>query len=206
VIVLAESNFVLELALQQEQFEHAERILQLAENKHLRLVVPACSLMEPYQTLIRRRHERKEFRRRLQDEIKLLERSALHNRMNATSEHIAQILDAGTEIEMESLEKTIDRLMRICTVPELSLEIVRLGQAMQLGYGLEPQDAIVFASIDTVLNGLGTSTKVFVNKNSKDFATPLIEGRLEKHGCRLITSFSNACEYIQNELRGKIVH
>jgi predicted nucleic acid-binding protein len=70
VIVLAESNFVLELALQQEQFEHAERILQLAENRHLRLVVPACSLMEPYQTLLRRRHERKEFRRRLQDEIK----------------------------------------------------------------------------------------------------------------------------------------
>jgi predicted nucleic acid-binding protein len=206
VIVLAESNFVLELALQQEQFEHTEKILQLAENKHLQLVVPACSLMEPYQTLIRRRHERKEFRRRLQDEIKLLERSALHNGMNATSEQIAQILDAGTEIEMGSLEQTIDRLIRICTVPELSLEVVRLGQAMQLGYGLEPRDAIVFASIDTVLNGLGTSTKVFVNKNSKDFATPLIEGRLEKHGCRLITSFSNACKYIENELRGKIVH
>jgi hypothetical protein len=59
VIVLAESNFVLELALRQEQFEHAQRILGLAEEKHLRLVVPACSLIEPYQTLIRRRGERK---------------------------------------------------------------------------------------------------------------------------------------------------
>jgi predicted nucleic acid-binding protein len=154
VIILAESNLVLELALQQEQFEHAERILQLAEEKHLQLVVPACSLMEPYQTLIRRGRERKEFRRRLQDAIKLLERSALHDGMNATSAQVAQILDAGTEIEMESLEQTIDRLMRICTVPALSLEIVRLGQAMQLGYGLEPQDAIVFASIDTALRGL----------------------------------------------------
>jgi hypothetical protein len=37
VIVLAESNFVLELALRQEQFEHAQRILGLAEEKHLRL-------------------------------------------------------------------------------------------------------------------------------------------------------------------------
>jgi predicted nucleic acid-binding protein len=77
VIVLAESNFVLEIALRQEQFEHAQRILRLAEERQLRLVVPACSLIEPYQTLIRRRSERKEFSRRLQAEIKLLQRSAL---------------------------------------------------------------------------------------------------------------------------------
>jgi hypothetical protein len=50
MFVLAESNFVLELALRQEQFQHAERILELAEEKHIRLVVPACSLIEPYQT------------------------------------------------------------------------------------------------------------------------------------------------------------
>lgn len=200
MIVLAESNFVLELALRQEQFEHAEQILRLAEEKHLQLVVPACSLTEPYQTLIRRRRERKEFRRRLQDEIKLLERSSLHDGMQATSQQVAQILDAGTEIERHSLEQTIERLIKICTVPALSLEIVRLGQAMQLGYGLEPQDAIVMASIDATLNDLETGPKVFVNKNSKDFATPLIEGQLEKHECRLITSFPNACEYIENEL------
>lgn len=39
MIVLAESNFVLELALRQEQFEHAERILRLAEEQQLRLVI-----------------------------------------------------------------------------------------------------------------------------------------------------------------------
>jgi hypothetical protein len=33
----------------------------------------------------------------------------------------------------------------------MSLEIIRLAQAMQLGYGLEPQDALVFASIDGAL-------------------------------------------------------
>jgi hypothetical protein len=80
------------------------------------------------------------------------------------------------------------------------VETVRLAQAMQLGYGLEPQDAIVLASVDTALSGLGAGPKVFVNKNSKDFATPLIEVQLEKHECRLITSFSSACQYIENEL------
>jgi predicted nucleic acid-binding protein len=200
VIVLAESNFVLELALQQEQFEHAERILRLAEEKCLQLLVPACSLLEPYQTLTRRRRERKEFSRRLQDEVKLLERSALHDGMAATSQHVANTLDAGTEVERESLEKIIDRVTRVCTVPVLSVDIVRLGQAMQLAYALEPQDAIVMASIDTALEGLEAGPKVFVNKNSKDFARPLVERQLEKHGCRLITSFSGACQFIENGL------
>jgi predicted nucleic acid-binding protein len=201
VIVLAESNFVLELALRQEQFAHAEKILKLAEEKHLQLFVPACSLLEPYQTLTRRRHERKEFSRKLQGEIKLLERSALHDGIAATSQHVANTLDAGTEVERESLEKTIERLSRICAVPDLSVDIVKLGQAMQLTYGLEPQDAIVLASIDTALEGLGAGPKVFVNKNSKDFARPLVESQLEKRGCRPITSFSSACQFIDNALK-----
>jgi predicted nucleic acid-binding protein len=201
VIVLAESNFVLELALRQEQFEHADKILSLAEERYLQLLVPACSLLGPYQTLTRRRRERKEFSRKLQDEIKLLERSALHDAMAATSQHVAKTLDAGTEVERESLEKTIDRLTRICTVPVLSVDIMRLGQAMQVAYGLEPQDAVVMASIDTALKGLEAGPKVFVNKNSKDFARPLVERQLEKHECRLITSFSSARQYIENGLR-----
>jgi hypothetical protein len=57
--------------------------------------------------------------------------------MNVSSQHVVRILDVGTEIERESLEQTIERLMKICTVAALSLEIVRLGQAMQLGYQFE---------------------------------------------------------------------
>lgn len=117
MIVLAESNFVLELALRQEQFDHAERILRLAEEGRVRLVLPAYSLVEPYQTLIRRRSERKDLRRKLQSEIKLLGRSRLHGQIVATSESVAQTLDAGTEIERESLEQLLSRLMRVCDVP-----------------------------------------------------------------------------------------
>jgi hypothetical protein len=47
VIVLAESNFVLELALRQEQFEHAERILNLAEERHLPLPAPTLPMQKP---------------------------------------------------------------------------------------------------------------------------------------------------------------
>lgn len=200
MIVLVESNFVLELALRQEQFDHAERILGLAEEGRVRLVIPAYALVEPYQTLIRRRSERKDLSRKLQSEIKLLGRSRLHGEIGATSQSVAQTLDAGTEIERECLEQLLSRLMRSSTVPALSLPVISLAQSMQVAYGLEPPDAIVLASIDTVLGEIDTGPKVFVNKNSKDFATPLIEGLLEGHGCRLFTSFSAATGYVESKL------
>lgn len=52
--VYVESNFVLELALLQEQHVACEEILLLCERGTLRLVMPAYCLMEPYETLGRR--------------------------------------------------------------------------------------------------------------------------------------------------------
>ena len=43
MIVYIESNFVLELALQQEQAQSAEAILALAESNALRLILPYAS-------------------------------------------------------------------------------------------------------------------------------------------------------------------
>ena len=71
---------------------------------------------------------------------------------------------------------------------------------MQLDCGLGPHDALVFASILSALEDLGDCPKVFANKNSKDFATPLVEDHLETHQCRLITTFSDARNYIEAEL------
>lgn len=200
MIVLAESNFTLELALQQGEFEHAERILQLAEENRIQLVIPACSLQEPYQTLLRRRSERKELSRKLQAELKQLARSKSYAELSKTSEQVAQTLNASTETESEGLETTIERLVTVCTVPALTKDVIKHAQAVQLDYGLGPHDALVFASILFALEDLGDCPKVFANKNSKDFATPLVEDHLETHQCRLITTFNDARNYIEAEL------
>jgi len=54
---------------------------------------------------------------------------------------------------------------------------------------------------ETVAMGLSVVWEVFVNENSKDFASRLLERQLKKQGCRLITSFSSARRYIENGLR-----
>ena len=53
-LVAAESNFVLHLALEQEEGAEARSILDLAASGQIRLVIPACALFEPYEPLFRR--------------------------------------------------------------------------------------------------------------------------------------------------------
>jgi len=53
MIVYVETNFVLELALLQEQHESCEAIVQLCQAGAIRLVLPAYSLIEPYETIVR---------------------------------------------------------------------------------------------------------------------------------------------------------
>ena len=50
--VYVESNFVLELALLQEQFASCEKMLGLCRSGDIPLVIPAYSLAEPYETLV----------------------------------------------------------------------------------------------------------------------------------------------------------
>ena len=57
--VYVESNFILELALEQEQSSSCDAILSLGERQDIRLVLPAFSLSEPYETLVRRAKDRK---------------------------------------------------------------------------------------------------------------------------------------------------
>jgi rRNA-processing protein FCF1 len=58
MIVLVESNFVIEFAQRQAEIADAERIVTLAENREIELAIPACALFEPYETLVRRRKQR----------------------------------------------------------------------------------------------------------------------------------------------------
>lgn len=48
--VYVESNFVLEIALEQEQHRACEDLVRLAEDAAIELVLPSFALLEPYHT------------------------------------------------------------------------------------------------------------------------------------------------------------
>jgi hypothetical protein len=68
VNVYAETNFVLEMALRQEQCCDCEAIARLCKERRINLIIPAYSFAEPYETLIRRHRERKKLKIALETE------------------------------------------------------------------------------------------------------------------------------------------
>lgn len=58
--IYVETNFVLELFFQQEQFTSCEEILKLCEARQAKIIIPAYSLAEPHEKLIRQARNRKE--------------------------------------------------------------------------------------------------------------------------------------------------
>jgi len=89
MIIYAESNFVLELALLQKEHQSCQKILSLCETGNVNFVLPAMCLTEPLDTLVRRAKNRKSFAYQLEIEVKQLSRTALYSAQLETLQEIA---------------------------------------------------------------------------------------------------------------------
>ena len=78
MVVFVESNFVLELALGQEQAVATEAILQFAEQGKCVLVLPAIALSEPFSKVAYRSVERDRISTGRQQQLQELKRSVPH--------------------------------------------------------------------------------------------------------------------------------
>ena len=201
MIVLVESNFVIEFAQRQSEIADAERIVTLAEDREIELAIPACALFEPYETLVRRRKQRTETVRKLSDEIVQLGRSQHFADLPATSEAISRVLSGASEVEHRALDDALVRLANCATVIPLSGTMLKSSLDARLRFSLQPQDSIVFTSVEHFLMERGRAESVFANKNSADFSGPEIETHFEQLGCKLFASFSNARQYIEGMAR-----
>jgi predicted nucleic acid-binding protein len=200
MIVLIEANFVLELAFQQEEADEADRVVTFAETGRIQLVVPACALFEPYETLARRRKGRDATLARLRNELAQVARSKTFRNLAETSRAVTDALAESGEVEAKGLETTIRRLTSCATISPLTKSVIETALEYQAQFELEPQDAIVMASVDEHLKQCGGGHKVFVNKNHRDFLTPEIVERMGTHDCRLLPRISGARQYIEQQI------
>jgi predicted nucleic acid-binding protein len=84
VRIYVETNFVLELAFQQEQFASCEKILQLCETGQAQLVIPAYSLAELHEKLSRQANTRRDLQQMLDAELRQLGRTVSYvNRLKS---------------------------------------------------------------------------------------------------------------------------
>lgn len=200
MILYAETNFVLELAFLRDEVEHAEALLVQAESGRIRLVLPAFSLSEPYESMTRRARDRRALLDRLATEITELARSRPYASLNDTSRAVTSLVAQSVDEEWTRLNDVQNRLLAVAEIASLTGETIRRGLEVGPEFGLSSQDAVVFASVENHMAASGSEPKVFVTKNRKDFVSGGIEDRLAELDCKLLTRFADAHGYIMSKL------
>lgn len=105
--VFIESNFVLEIALGQEQSASAAAILQLAERTRLDLVIPTFALSEPFATITQRGRARRRLIHQLNTQLNELARSHPHQEDVSRLRPMPGLLAQVEKREMDLLTSTV---------------------------------------------------------------------------------------------------
>lgn len=200
--VYVESNFILELALRQEQAAACEKILSICEAGKAKLVLPAFCIAEPYETLVRRAKQRGNLSRDLATELGQLLRSEPYREEVGALQDVTNILLRSGEEETQRLNQTLDRVLNITDVIPLERNILMSAIAHQAGLDLSPPDSIVYASVLHHLSTTVPAAGCFLNRNSKDFDDPDIVNALGNYNCKMLPRFDRGYEYIQSQTRG----
>ena len=119
MIVYVESNFVLEIALKQEQSASAESIFNLAESNKIALAFPSFALSEPFATVMHRDRERIELHQSLTKTLRQLRRSEPHKQTILDLQPLLVILKNAVNGEFDQLHTTVARLLKFGTALEL---------------------------------------------------------------------------------------
>lgn len=199
--VYVESNFVLELALVQEEADSCEELLRLCNAKYLNLRIPAYSLAEPYETLVRRRKRRLQIKRDLDTEMRQLARTSTYaDRLDGLDQSTA-LLMASVDQDASSLQTVLARITAVANVMPLGSAILKASSEYQRTHDFSPQDAIVYAAVVADLDaGEPDGQSCFLNRNSKDFDDQPVVEELERYRCKLLPRFESGLHYVRSKL------
>ncbi len=197
--IYVETNFVLELAFEQEQYASCEQILQLCEVEQSKLVIPAYSLAEPHEKLNRQASSRRNLQKLLNDELRQISRTTSYaNRIKSIQDINSLIVQSNKE-EWQRFVQYRDRLLSTGEIISLTTDILREAASCENNYDLRAQDAIVYASVIKHLQHDQPKQACFLNRNSKDFDSPDIVNELNRLNCRMIFRFDDGYSFIQSQ-------
>jgi len=201
MIVYVESNFILEIALEQEQSSSAEAIFKLAESKKVELAFPHFALSEPFATVMHRGRDRSDLHQSLTRTLRQLQRSERHKQTILALQPLLLILKDAVNEEFGQLHSTVARLLKIGTSIELDESMLEQARSYREQFGLKPQDSIIYAAVIADLQQRPpTEIKCFVSRNWRDFDDPGIKSELASYNCRYIGSFTQSLNFIQRAL------
>jgi hypothetical protein len=195
--LFVESNFVLEIALGQEELAFAERLLAAAESSAIDLAIPSFSLSEPFARVTRGNRDRRRLMSQLGDQVTQLARSTVHRTEVDALRAIPALVTRIDDRERVRLAGTIERLLATARLIELDLAAFRVATNYRDRYDLQIEDAIILAVVVADLNARpGSRQHLFANRNRRDFRNLALVTDLRRLGCDVVWSFADAARLL----------
>lgn len=193
---------MLEHALEQEQCESCEALIQLASAGSIHLCIPAFSIAEPHIALMRKGSERSRLGTELQKQLTELGRSRQYREASSSFGDLTALLIRSAERERAGLQAAVDAILKAATVIALDADIFLQAGKMQADFGMPAQDAIVLASVVRHLAETKPTESCFLNRNTKDFDDPNVRQMLDEYRCRFFGRFDDGLRYISARIAG----
>ena len=181
--VYVESNFVLELAFRQEQHSSCEHILTLSDENIVNLILPAYSLVEPYETLHRRQKSRIKIKKELDAALEQISRSEFFSSESGDLSRLSELLTYSVDEDVRNFEHVQSRLLRSADLIPLDTKVVENASRYQEDYKFSKQVALAFSSVSVRLESAHNQRSLFLNRNFRDFGEVDLLAQLRKFNC-----------------------
>ena len=201
--VFVETNFVLELSLEQDQNDSCQALLALAEGRAITLLLPAYSLIEPYENFTRRFRERRDLHKRISGELTQLRRSSAFASRVAAAEELLNGLIESIDRATKLVDEVRARLCSTATIIPLDAAILQKASMVQAQHAMSPQDSVVYASVRSVLEANAATPSCFASRDSKGFDDPDIVSELDALNCKYLPRFDSARAYVESKIRNE---
>lgn len=195
MIVYCESNFVLELAYEQSEATYCQQLLAAAKEGRINLAIPAYSLTEPYETLVRRSKQRTLLHTSLRDELRQLSRSSSYEAKQESFREVTGVLIDSIEEQRQALDRVVTEILEIARILPVTADVVSKALELKETLKLSPQDAFVYSSVLSDAETKPTDPKCFITLNSNDFNDDEISNDLESHQCALFFKFKDGVSH-----------
>ncbi len=197
--IYVETNFILEIALLQEQRADCEQILTLCNTLDAKLLVPGYCLIEPYETLIRRQRNRTKLKEQLDKELEQISRTETNRESLSEFGNVTEILLKSAQDDSIRFDAVSERMLQVAEVISLNSGVLVSSEKYRHKYRLSPQDSIVYASILSDLSKHQSSKNFFISRDRKFSDQDIVE-ELQSYNCIQLSNFGHAYDAIRHSL------
>ncbi len=202
MILYVETNFVMEIALRQGEYQACRDLISFAkEHSGVELTLPAFCIGEAYEAGERKWAQRRQLHQNLLGEIAQIQRSEPFRERSKELRELTGLLVESGEEQKRVLDGLLKELLGVARILPLNRQTFARAVDLQNTLDLKPQDSIVYASVITDLEAPSGEAGCFVTKDRKDFfSNQDIQDELDGLDCKLLGKFTDALGYARSHL------